>query len=251
MGLTAHPDYVLMGLQAQKGGRMFSVMFEVNPRGDQLDAYLGYAKPLRPELENIDGFIDNVRYSSLRREGWILSLSSWRDEKALVRWRTTASHHDVQQKGRDGVLLDYHLRVGQITADNELPVGNILREQRLDETETGKGSAVTLLSAHATDDERCDAAGVIARLGFQTDAAGLLTWDVYRGVQDPTEVIVMAVWRDQGAAQASLAIAQPAAGARSRVVRVIRDYGMFDRVEAPQFYPAAQRSATVGLSASA
>ena len=40
---------------------------------------------LRPEIERIDGFIDNIRYRSLTREGWILSLSGWRDEKALVR----------------------------------------------------------------------------------------------------------------------------------------------------------------------
>lgn len=30
---------------------MFSVLFEVHPNSDQWDAYLGYAKMLRPELE--------------------------------------------------------------------------------------------------------------------------------------------------------------------------------------------------------
>jgi heme-degrading monooxygenase HmoA len=38
--------------------------------------------------ERIDGIIDNIRYRSLTREGRILSLSIWRDEKALIRWRT-------------------------------------------------------------------------------------------------------------------------------------------------------------------
>ena len=80
---------------------MFSVLFEVRPRTDQWDAYLGNAKMLRPELEQIDGFVDNIRYRSLTREGWILSLSGWRDEKAVVRWRTKMRHHEVQQKGRD------------------------------------------------------------------------------------------------------------------------------------------------------
>jgi hypothetical protein len=47
-----------------------------------------------------------------------------RDEKALVRWRTRANHHDVQQKGRAEVLLDYHLRVGQVTRDTRLPAGS-------------------------------------------------------------------------------------------------------------------------------
>src|SRR6266849_3002323 len=114
---------------------MFAVIFEVNPKPEQWDAYLGYAKPLRPELERIDGFIDNERFSSMRRPGWLLSLSTWRDEKAVIRWRTFARHHEVQQKGRFEVFRDYHLRVGEITGDNQLAAGQSLREQRFDETE--------------------------------------------------------------------------------------------------------------------
>src|SRR5689334_22070809 len=96
---------------------MFSEMFEVQPRPDQWDAYLDNATLLRPELEQVNGFVENVRYRSLIRERWILSLSDWRDEKAVVRWRTAAHHHEVQGKGRREILQDYHLRVGQVTAD--------------------------------------------------------------------------------------------------------------------------------------
>ena len=124
---------------------MFSVIFEVQPRPEQWDAYLGYAKMLRPEHERIEGFVDNIRYRSLTREGWILSLSGWRDQKALVRWRTRAGHHEVQEKGRGEILLDYHLRVGQVTRDSRPPAGHVVREQRLDETETGAGTPVTLI----------------------------------------------------------------------------------------------------------
>ena len=100
---------------------MFSVIFEVHPKPDQWDAYLGYAKLLRPELEQVDGFVDNIRYRSLTRQGWLLSLSNWRDEKSVVRWRTHMRHHEVQEKGRSEVFLDYHLRVGQLTQDTRLP----------------------------------------------------------------------------------------------------------------------------------
>ena len=118
---------------------MFSVIFEVLPNKENWDNYLGNVKMLRPELEQVDGFIDNIRYKSLIREGWILSLSGWRDEKALVRWRTRMRHHDVQQKGRDEILADYHLRVGQITADTHVPQGFALTEQRLTRPRWGKG----------------------------------------------------------------------------------------------------------------
>ena len=36
-------------------------MREVNPLSEQFDAHLGMAKRLRPELEEIDGFVDNAR----------------------------------------------------------------------------------------------------------------------------------------------------------------------------------------------
>src|SRR3984957_9598114 len=124
---------------------MFAVVFEVQPKPSQRDAYLGYAKMLRPELEQVDGFIDNIRYGSLTREGWVLSLSNWRDEKSVVRWRTSMRHHEVQELGRGEVLEDYHLRVGQITRDTRIPEGYELHEQRLDETEVGEGTTVTLI----------------------------------------------------------------------------------------------------------
>ena len=79
---------------------MFSVIFEVHPRPERFDLYLGLAKELKPILEGIDGFIDNERFESTRRPGWILSHSTWRDEKSVVRWRTVAKHHDTQQRGR-------------------------------------------------------------------------------------------------------------------------------------------------------
>ena len=88
---------------------MFPVIFEVLPRKENWDNYLENAKMLRPELEQVDGFIDNIRNKSLTREGWILSLSNWRDEKSLVRWRTRIRHHEVQQKGRDKTLADFCL----------------------------------------------------------------------------------------------------------------------------------------------
>src|SRR5690349_5817672 len=127
------------------GDNMFSVLFEVHPKAEHWDTYLGVAKMLRPEIERIDGFIDNIRYKSLTREGWIFSLSSWRDEKALVRWRTQSKHHAAQDRGRTEILSDYHLRVGEIVHDSGLPDGEALREQRLDETAAGKATTVTLI----------------------------------------------------------------------------------------------------------
>jgi heme-degrading monooxygenase HmoA len=222
---------------------MFSVLFEVHPSPDQWDAYLGYAKLLRPELEKVKGFVDNIRYRSLSREGWILSLSNWSDEKALVRWRIEAKHHDVQEKGREEVLLDYHLRVGQITKDTSPPAGHSLRQQRLDETEIGEGTTVILIDAKRAKDwvEKTCHEDVARWLGLKTDAPGFVSWDVFDAVLAPGDIILLTSWRDHGAAEAFEAAAKLQEGARLRRVRIVRDYGMFDRREAPQYYPDVKR----------
>ena len=224
---------------------MFAVIFEVHPRPDQWDAYLGYAKMLRPELEQIDGFVDNTRYRSLTREGWILSLSNWRDEKAVVRWRTKVSHHEIQEKGRTEVLLDYHLRVGQLTQDTRLPEGYALQEQRLDETETGEGTTVSLIDAKQPPEwvKQTNPEDVAKWLGLAPDAAGLVGWDVFDAVLTPGNIILLLSWRNHAAAESYETKAKLPNDARLRRVRVIRDYGMFDRREAPQYYPAAKHSA--------
>ena len=220
---------------------MFSVLFEVHPRSDRQDAYLGYARLLKPELEQIDGFVDNIRYHSLTRTGWLLSLSNWRDEKSLVRWRTQARHHEVQEKGRGEVFLDYHLRVGQVTRDTRLPAGHVLHEQRLDETETGEATTVTLIDAVRKAEwvatSRADA--VARSLGFEPGAPGLVAWDVFDAVLTPGDLILLLSWRSHEAAEAFDAATALPDGARSRRIRVVRDYGMFDRRESPQFYPDA------------
>jgi heme-degrading monooxygenase HmoA len=222
---------------------MFSVIFEVHPKPEQWDAYLGNAQMLRPELEQIDGFVDNVRYQSLTRPGWILSLSGWRDEKSVVRWRTTQRHHMVQEKGRSEILLDYHLRVGQITHDTYVPAGQTINEQRLDETEIGEGTTTTFVDAKWPDVscETSDAQGISSYLGLRSKAAGLVGWDIFDAVLTPGEVILMMTWRSKEDADAFAKSATLPPGGRLRNVRVIRDYGMFDRREAPQYYASVER----------
>jgi heme-degrading monooxygenase HmoA len=222
---------------------MFSVIFEVHPRSDQWDSYLSSAKMLRPELEQIDGFVDNTRYASLTREGWILSLSNWRDEKAVVRWRTQMRHHEAQEKGRSEIFLDYHLRVGQLTRDTRLPEGHELREQQLDETEVGGGTTITLIdgSRPANWVTQSNPDDVATWLGHGGIGLNLFSWDVFDAVLTPGEIILLLSWRDNTAAEAFEMKLSPREGSRLRRVRVVRDYGMFDRREAPQYYPDLPR----------
>lgn len=96
---------------------MHVVIFEVQPKPGREQDYLAIAQELRAELEQIDGFISVERFASLYNEGKILSLSFWRDEAAVKRWREHTRHREAQQRGREDIFADYRIRVGAVVRD--------------------------------------------------------------------------------------------------------------------------------------
>jgi heme-degrading monooxygenase HmoA len=222
---------------------MFAVIFIVQPKQDRFDDYLNLAKLLKPELEKIDGFIDNERFGSKRTAGRVLSLSTWRDEKAVIRWRTLGVHHEVQKKGRREIFEDYHLRVGEITADNEVPKGQELRELRFDTTETGDAKVVTISELAPAKDGTPASADLVADLGLpKSSTDGVIDQEVFESIYNPGKLLLLVSWRDEVAAERRKPRTVAGGKLRHRSVRVIRDYGLFDRREAPQFYPEVKRT---------
>ncbi len=96
---------------------MIVVIFEAKPASGRLDDYLAAAERLRPLLAGIDGFISIERFQSLAEPGKVLSLSLWRDEAAVERWRGLEAHRRVQAAGRAGIFEDYRLRVARVLRD--------------------------------------------------------------------------------------------------------------------------------------
>jgi heme-degrading monooxygenase HmoA len=222
---------------------MFSVIFIVQPKKSRFDDYLGLAKFLKPELEKIDGFIDNERFVSERAKGRVLSLSTWRDEKAVIRWRTLAVHHGVQEKGRSGIFDDYHLRVGEITADNEVPEGQKLQELRFDTTETGKAKVVTLSELTPGNGEKPANADIVADIGLpNVGTDGIIDYEVFESIYHPDKLLLLTSWPDAAAADQWKPKILARGTLRHRHVRIIRDYGMMDRREAPQYYPTPEKA---------
>jgi heme-degrading monooxygenase HmoA len=218
---------------------MFAVIFEVQPKKELFDTYLELAKQLKPKLEAIDGFIDNERFGSQRTEGRLLSLSTWRDEKSVVRWRTHGEHHGVQEKGRFEVFEDYHLRVGEIVADTAPPKGMTLEQKRFDVTEIGdaKFCSVTEVSPSGEHSQAVRPQTLLEHLQIDPNAQGLLDHEIFESIYNRGKLLILASWRDEKAASAWKPRTFEGAGVvRHRQVRVIRDYGMFERREAPQYY---------------
>jgi heme-degrading monooxygenase HmoA len=225
---------------------MFAVIFVVQPKSSRSEEYLALAKSLKPELEKIDGFIDNDRFASTRREGRLLSLSTWRDEKAVIRWRTHAMHHAVQEKGRSEILDDYHLRVGEITADTQIPPRQ-LEQQRFDETEIADAKWVTISELSANGDRKPKGDNIAADLGLPQGAGqGIVDQEAFESIYHPGKWLILVSWRNGAAAEQWTPKPVAAGELRHRHVRIIRDYGMADRREAPQYYPSVRVDATHG-----
>ncbi|CAG4911311.1 unnamed protein product, partial [Acidocella sp. C78] len=187
-----------------------AVIFEVRPKEGRLDEYFGHARLLRPELEAIDGFVENIRYRSLTRPGVLLSVSLWRDEAALIAWRRHTLHHRAQAEARRELFAEYRLRVGVLADD---------------------GAHVSLLTARR-ENAADMAPDILARdLGLDPASPGLAGWDVFEAVLTPGDVLLLRSGAGAGTGEGA------GEGASHRLVRVIRDYGMTDRREAPQHFP--------------
>ncbi len=96
---------------------MIAVIFELVPAEGMRGEYLDHAAVLRPELAQIDGFVSVERFESLTTPGKLLSLSVWRDEAAVKRWRNHVGHREIQRIGRERVFADYRLRVAGVIRD--------------------------------------------------------------------------------------------------------------------------------------
>ena len=217
---------------------MFSVIFEVLPNDGRKGDYLDLAKQLKPILETIDGFVDNERFESVLRPGWVLSHSTWRDEKSVVRWRTEGEHHLVQGKGRFEIFQDYHLRVGDVTADTDPPKEAPVHERRFDETEVGRSKLATFTEITPVKGAALvNQADLPAHLGLDVNSAGIVEHDVWASIYNPGKMVLLVAWENPKAAEAwTPRKIDGIEKLRHRKVRVVRDYGRFDRREAPQFY---------------
>ena len=96
---------------------MIAVIFELTPAPGRKQEYLDLAAALASELKNRDGFISIERFQSISNPERFVSLSFWRDEEAVRKWRNLQQHREAQAKGRGGIFSTYRLRVASVIRD--------------------------------------------------------------------------------------------------------------------------------------
>jgi len=72
---------------------------------------------LRAELERIDGFLSVERFAALDDDNRYLSLSLWRDQDAVQRWREHSEHRAAQARGKTDLFSRYRILVSEVLRD--------------------------------------------------------------------------------------------------------------------------------------
>ncbi len=210
---------------------MLALLFEVTPKRDGYQRYLDMAAALRPALDAHDGFLFIDRYRSLSNPDVILSHSLWRDEASLAAWRTFEQHHHAQVAGREHVFADYRLRIADVVLARTLDAGD---------WKPSRPSSYNDPGAHPPRHV------VIA--ASRGNPCGGGASDQFESLNRPNEFLSLCDAGDFEAARMLLELlASPKRDGTTsqttsvRVCEVERDYGMFDRREAPQYYRPVSR----------
>ena len=158
--------------------------------------------------------------------------------------RTTGEHHKIQDRGRSEVFQDYHLRVGDVISDTNPPREAPIKEQRFDETEVGVAKVLTFTETTPEDGTLFTSFTTLAStLGLNVTGEGIIDYDVVASIYNPGKLALLVSWKNAKAAGGWT----PVNTGRfqtlwHRTIRIVRDYGMFDRREAPQFYPEGRET---------
>ena len=207
---------------------MIALFFEVETRPGHRDQYLELASSLRPHLDAMGGCLFIDRFASLTREHLLLSYQIWQDEAALTAWRVHGYHHEVQTKGREQVFSDYRIRIAQVVHE-ERPGKPVWQPER--RTPYNDPARRPSTFAVIAESKR-------AELPVATDWKRDDFKSVYR---DGYFAHLIDVPDERAGVELGRRLLTNPTMEYVRVVEVMRDYGMFDRKEAPQYYQAVKR----------
>ena len=206
---------------------MISQFFEVQIKEGQVDRYLNLAASLKPSLEAMGGCLFLDRFKSLTRKNLLLSYQIWLDEGSMIAWRVDAKHHTVQETGREQVFADYRIRIAQVVHE-ERSEKLAWRPERL---------------SPYNDPKRRPPTFVVASESRNRELSVGTSWkrDVFESVYRPG---IFAHLVDVPSSDAGVGFGRQLLADSTteyfRVFEVMRDYGMFNRREAPQYYPPVQ-----------
>ena len=205
---------------------MIALFFEVTPRSGRETDYLDTAAALRPHLDRSGGVDYLDRFRSLSRPETLLSHQIWQDEASLARWRAQDQHHAAQSAGRTAILADYRLRVGVVVASLAEDRSLLVADPGIAYNDPARQPARHAVVVRSKGRIFASSDGEAWQSVY---TAGSFAW------------LGAVSGRATGEALLVAAASDPCVSA-AHLVLLSRDYGMFDRREAPQYFPSVGRA---------
>lgn len=191
---------------------MYALFFEVRPKPGHLKHYFEHVDRLRPVLARHPGLVFLDRYGALDDAEVLLSHQLWQDEAAIVGWRADPEHRRSQTAGRKVHFQDYRIRVCERVRHWAADAG----------AESGHHGADLSSVPH-----------VIAAYG-----AAPLTHpgcQAFESVNHKGQFVTLGSAAGAEEARALFDTLAPGEGVTSAAAyAVLRDYGQFDRAQAPE-----------------
>ena len=143
-------------------------------------------------------------------------------------WRVHGHHHEIQTIGREKVFSDYRIRIAQVIHE-ERPGKPVWQpERRTPYNDPARRPSTFVLVAESKH----------AELRAETEWHRDSFKSVYR---DGVFAHLIDVPDEPSGAELGRQLLKDSTTEYFRIVEVMRDYGMFDRAEAPQYYPPVER----------
>lgn len=187
-----------------------SVLFDVLPKPGHVDQYFSMAAHLKPIVEKNPGFLSVERFANLQKPNWYLSFSCWKNEESLAQWRCQPDHNGAQVCGRNQVFDDYRLRVSAKKQISELVE---LRSREL----------ILLLIGQLDDIQAVACSSTLSQHQSK----------VYQGVINPQRGLSIYEFAPNVSIDDDFFCMKESESIETHWFGVVRDYGMFNRAEAP------------------
>lgn len=191
---------------------MHALFFEVRPKQRHLKHYFEHVDVLKPVLAQHEGLVFLDRYTSMVDEDVLLSHQLWKSDAAIAAWRRDSTHRRSQTAGRTVHFEDYRIRVAE----------------RVFHVRSGENTSLAGSPVVSPQDNRF----LVTAYGTQEPQHP--SFSGFRSVNHAASYIALA---EVGNFQEAAALAKTLAAAHgfgeATVFRVLRDYGMHDRAEAP------------------
>jgi heme-degrading monooxygenase HmoA len=207
---------------------MIGLFFEVQTREGHRDQYLDLAASLKPALEKMGGCLFIDRFKSLTREHLLLSYQIWQDEGTLTAWRVHGYHHKVQEIGREQVFADYRIRIAQLIHEARPGQPVWQPDRRTPYNDPARRQPSYVLAAESKS----------AKLPVETEWRRDAFESVYR---DGYFAHLIDIPHSQSGIDFGARLFADPTTEYVRIFEVMRDYGMYERAEAPQYYPPVER----------